>query len=205
MPEVCTCGCKNIMCLASPCMCFRKSNVHLCFAYMHSYLASQTSTVQNLVRQCLSIVQEDGCELFLLFGCCFCSTWSWLAGVLGVWSLDQCLVLKQLELCCRGHVSFSHMHIILPSCIQTKFGSILYVDRRMDWTQDVSVDPLFVCASRIENWDPPDWVQHPCFIISDPQNDSSYKVAPCVCPIKVPSCFLFTGQFMRLPTTSLEI
>lgn len=146
---MCTCGCKNTMC---PCMDLHvvlkvKCAEHLWFACMHSSLASQTPTAQNLVSKCLSIVQEDGCELFLLFGCWFCSTWSWVAGVLGVWSLDRCLVLKQLQLRCRGHVSFSHMHRFVPSRIQTKFGSILYVDRCKDWTQDVSIEPLFVCTS----------------------------------------------------------
>lgn len=140
---MCTCGCKNAMCLCIDLHVVPevKCAQHLCFAYTHSSLAAQ-----NNMRQGLSIVQEDGCELFLLFGCCFCSIWSWLAAVLGVWSPDQSLVLKQLELCCRGHVSLSHMHIFLPSCIRTKFGS-LYADRCIYWTQDVSVD-LFVCTSR---------------------------------------------------------
>lgn len=147
---MCTCGCKNIMCLCIDVHVLAevKCAQHLCFAYVQSSFASQTHTAQSIVRQCLSIVQEDGCELFLLFGCCFCSTWSWLAGVLGVWSLDRCLVGRQLELCCWGHVSFSHMHIFLPSCIQTKFGRILYVDRCMEWTQDVSADHFFACTSR---------------------------------------------------------
>lgn len=39
--------------------------------------------------------------------------------------------------------------------------------------------------------DPPDCVKCLRFIISNPQNDSSCKVAPCVCLIKVLSIFLF--------------
>lgn len=39
------------------------------------------------------------------------------------------------------------------------------------------------------------------FVIADLQNHSSCKVAPRVCLIKGWSSFLFTGQFIRWPTT----
>lgn len=39
--------------------------------------------------------------------------------------------------------------------------------------------------------DPPDCAKCLRFVISDPQNDSSCKVAPCVCLIKAQGCFLF--------------
>lgn len=126
---------------------------NMCFAYICNSLASQTSTAQNIARQCLSIVQKDRAIVsyfyclgvaFVLLGadwleCWACEAWigapywsSWISA-----AGDMCDSHKCTYIC--------------PLADRPNLG-VFYVDRWIYWNQDVSVDPLFVCTSRRKGW-----------------------------------------------------
>lgn len=133
---------------------------------------------------------------FVLLGADWLQRWA-----CNSWNSASCslvLCIQQLELCCRGHVLFSHMHTFLHSC--TLDGPNMGV---MDpQTNAYTGLRMLVLTLRLYVHHGGSWSLQ--FIISDLQNHSSCEVAPRVCLIKGQSSFLFTGKFIRWPTAPLE-
>lgn len=130
---------------------------------------------------------------FVLLGADWLQRWA-----CNSWTGTSCslvLCIQQLELCCRGHVLFSHMHTFLRSYTLDR-PKVGVMDPRTDAYTGLR---MLVLTLRLYVHHEGSWSLQ--FIISDLQNHSSCKVAPCVCLRKGQSSSLFTGQFIRWPTT----